>query len=406
VTIIVTAVFPIYFAQVAAAGLDPSVATARYGIATTVGLLLIALLSPLLGAMADRAPLKKRMLGAFIAIGASAVGLMVLVGEGDWLLASVLFLLANIGANGSYVFYDALLPHVAPEGEMDQVSTAGYALGYLGGGLLLGAALLVIQKPEWVGLGTLDPTWLPRISFGAVAVWWIAFSIPLLKTVPEPAVAESNRVEGTGELLRTALADMRHTVRDLFRYRQAFLMLVAFLIYNDGIGTIIRMSTVYGTELGIDRGALIGSILLVQFIGIPCAFLFGAMAKKIGAKPSVLLGLGVYMLISVIGYRMDSARDFLILAVLVGLVQGGTQALSRSLFASMIPRERAGEFFGIFAVFEKFAGILGPAVFTMMVMATGSSRGAILSVIAFFVVGGAILWRVDVESGQSAAGNA
>jgi UMF1 family MFS transporter len=193
------------------------------------------------------------------------------------------------------------------------------------------------------------------------------------------------------------------TFRQLKRYRNAFMMLLAFLIYNDGIGTIIRMAVIYGQEIGIDRGALIGAILMVQFIGFPFAFLFGALAGRIGTKRAILIGLGVYIVISIEGYVMKTATHFYILAGLVGIVQGGTQALSRSLFGSMIPRHESGEFFGFFAVCEKFAGIFGPALFALMIALTGSSRSAILSVISFFVIGAILLCLVDVEEGRAIA---
>ena len=407
VTVIVTAVFPIYFSTVASAGLPPETATFRFGVATTIGLVIVALLSPILGTLADYAAAKKQLLGVFLALGVASTALMINIRHGDWLPALVLFVLANIGANGSYVFYDALLPHIAREDEMDRVSTAGYALGYLGGGLLLALNLAWIQRPEWFGLPageglTQNEATLPaRLAFLSVAVWWAVFSIPLFRTVSEPAARPAT--SRTRFPIDTVLRDLLQTVRDLQRFRHAFLMLLAFLIYNDGIGTIIRMATIYGTEIGIGRGALIASILLVQFVGIPFAFLFGALAGRIGAKRSIFLGLMAYVVISIVGYFMRTATHFLMLAILVGMVQGGTQALSRSLFASMIPRHKSGEFFGFFSVFEKFAGILGPLVFALTIALTGSSRNAILSVIAFFAVGGALLWRVDVEEGQRAA---
>jgi len=426
VTTIVTAVFPIYYASVAGADLSPAAATFRYGIATTIGLAAIALSAPILGAMADRAGNRKRMLGIFLGVGASAVGMMFFIGRGDWLLASALFILANIGANGSFVFYDAMLPHVAKPDEIDRVSTAGYALGYVGGGVLLTLNLAWIQKPGWFGLpsgpGLLEgAATLPvRLAFLSVAIWWLLFSIPLFRSVPEPAAAPLRREStGPGQIGMPAahprsageggvigggaIARLTETVRDLRAYRQAALMLVAFLIYNDGIGTIIRMAAIYGTEIGIGRGALIGSILVVQFVGVPFAFLFGGLAGKIGAKRSIHLGLVVYGLISLLGYFMTSAWHFLLLAILVGMVQGGTQALSRSLFASMIPRQRSAEFFGFWAVVEKFAGIFGPGIFSLAIALTGSSRLAILSVILFFVAGGILLRFVDVERGRREA---
>ncbi|HVS18587.1 MAG TPA: MFS transporter, partial [Planctomycetota bacterium] len=203
--------------------------------------------------------------------------------------------------------------------------------------------------------------------------------------------------------LRSALRDLGRTLRDLVGLRQTFLLLVAFLVYNDGIGTIIRMATPFGEELGLDRGAMITAILMVQFIGIPCAFAFGALARRFGAKSSILFGIGVYFLITLVAWRMDSETDFYLLAGMVGLVQGGVQALSRSLFASMIPARRSGEFFGLFAVLEKFAGVAGPAFFWLASVTTGSSRAGLVSVVLFFAVGGLLLARVDVEAGQRAA---
>ena len=408
-TVIVTAVFPIYFYNVAGAGLPEGVATQRYGIATTLGLIVIAVLGPILGALADYAAVKKRMLGTFMGIGAAAIACMFFIGQGDWLLASLLFIVANIGANGSFVFYDALLPHVAREDELDRVSTAGFALGYLGGGLLLALNLAWILQPGWFGfpsgpdLSTSDATLPTRVAFLSVAVWWLLFSVPLFRRVSEPPRrAEADERPGENAFW-VAFARLGETLRELRGYRQAFLMLLAFLIYNDGIQTIIRMATIYGTELGIGRDALIGAILLVQFVGIPFAFAFGALAGRLGAKRSIFLGLVVYTGISLVGYYMQTATHFFLLAILVGMVQGGTQALSRSLFASMIPSYKSGEFFGFFSVFEKFAGIAGPAIFTLTVQFTGSSRSAILSVIAFFAVGGALLYFVDVEEGQRVA---
>ncbi len=406
VTTIITAVFPIYYSAVAAAGLSPAQATFRFGIATTTGLVIIAVLSPILGALADQGGLKKRFLGWFLALGLVSVLLMFFIERGDWLLASVLFILANIGVNGSFVFYDAFLPHIANEEELDRVSTAGYALGYVGGGILLALNLAWIQKPEWFGLPSgdqLSPTQatLPtRLAFVSVALWWLLFAIPLFRQVREPP-PRSGAARAVS--IRAAFSELGETFRALGRYREALLMLVAFLIYNDGIGTIIRMATIYGTEIGIGRGALIASILLVQFVGIPFAFLFGGLAGRIGPKRVIFLGLVVYAGISVLGYFMTTATHFLVLAVLVGVVQGGTQALSRSLFASMIPKARSAEFFGFFAVVEKFAGICGPAIFAATLAMTGSSRNALLSVIGFFVVGGALLHFVDVAQGRREA---
>ena len=409
VVVIVTAIYPVFFASYAGAGLPDGAATFRYSLATTIGLAVIAVLAPFLGAMADLRAMKKRMLAFFLSIGVAAVALMFFIPQGGWLIALVLFVFANIGANGSFVFYDSLLPHVAPLDEMDRVSTAGYAIGYVGGGLLLALCAVMISAPGTFGLPSGDglspaEASLPaRLSFVAVAVWWAVFAIPLFRRIPEPAVPEPTAEEVRMGPGRAAFVRLRGTFTELRKYRNAFLMLIAFLIYNDGIGTIIRMGVIFGEEIGIDRGSLILAVVLVQFVGIPFAFVFGALAGRIGAKRAIFVGLTTYAGISIFGYFIQTATDFFILAILVAMVQGGTQALSRSLFGSMIPRHESGEFFGLFAVFEKFAGILGPGVFALAIGLTGSTRNAILSIIAFFVVGAALLALVNVEEGQKVA---
>ena len=408
-TTIMVAVFPIYFVKVAGAELPGSAATQRLATVNTLALVVIALLSPFLGAISDYGGIKKRLLTAFMIVGAGAVVAMFFIHRGDLDLASASFMLALIGGAGSFVFYEALLPHVAGPDEIHRVSTAGYALGYVGGGILLALNLMWIQRPEWFGLpagpgiSETEATLPVRLAFLSVALWWVAFSLPLLRRVPEPARSlEPDERQGESPV-KMAFVRLGETFRELRGYRQAFLMLVAFMIYNDGIQTIIKMATAYGTEIGIGQNALIGAILLVQFVGIPCSFLFGLLAGRMGAKRAIFLGLLAYTAISVLGYFMTSATHFYVLAGLVGMVQGGTQALSRSLFASMIPQHKSGEFFGFFSVFEKFAGIFGPLIFAGTIAATGSSRNAILSVILFFAVGAVLLWLVDVNEGQLAA---
>ncbi len=389
VTTVITAVFPIYFGAVAAAGLPPAVATYRFAVATTAAMLVVAVVSPLLGAVADRTGAKKRLLGLFTFLGAGAVAAMFFIGTGDWLLAAVLFGLANVALNACFVFYDALLPHVARPDEVDRVSTAGYALGYVGGGALLALNLAWIASPRTFGLpeGTLPA----RLAFVSVALWWAGFSLPLFRRVKEPPASPGPR-----RSVRQALSQLR-------RFPQALKMLAAFLLYNDGIGTIIRFAAIYGAELKLDRNAMVASILVVQLVGVPCSFAFGPLAKKLGARQAVLLGLAVYVVITALGYLMRTTLHFLLLAVLVGMVQGGTQALSRSLFSSLIPRQRSGELFGLFSVADKVAGLLGPLAFAQVLALTGSSRLAVLSVLPFFAVGAALLARVDVAAGQRAA---
>jgi len=398
---IVLAVFPPFFSDYAAAGLPPVVATARFAWATTIAVTIVAVMGPILGAIADYRAMKKRLLAASMALGAGATLLMATIDRGEWMYAAVLFALGNVGVAGSLVFYDSLLPHIARSDEIDRVSTAGFAMGFVGGGLLLLANLAWILSPATFGLP--DTLAAIKLSFVSVALWWFVFTLPLLRRVPEPAAAlepEETRRQGA---VRGAFMRVLETFRELRTYRQAFLMLVAFLLYNDGIQTIIRMASIYGAEIGIDRNAQIAAFVLVQFVGVPCSFAFGALAGRIGPKRALLLGLAVYVGISLLGYFMRSTWQFFALAILVGTVQGGSQALSRSLFARMIPKRKSSQYFGFFAVFEKFAGIAGPAVFALSVTFLGSSRLAVLSVILFFVLGGLVLTRVDVEAGEAYA---
>ncbi|MFO0948305.1 MAG: MFS transporter [Planctomycetota bacterium] len=406
-TTIVAAVFPVYFQRVAASGLDPTTAVQHYAVATTVSILLVAVLAPLLGAIADALPLKKKLLFLFMSIGVFSTALMFFVGHGNWVFALLLFVGSDVGACGSLIFYDALLRHIAGDEEIDRVSAAGYALGYIGGGVLLAANIAWIQFPSWFGLPSgenlspFEATLPTRLAFLSVAIWWFVFSMPLFRKVPEPPAEHEELPLGT--LLRSAGGRLLETFSQLRDHRQAILMLAAFLLYNDGIGTIIRLAVIYGAEVGIEGGSLIVSILVVQFVGIPFAFLFGAAGSRIGAKRAILFGIAVYLGIAVLAFQMKTATHFFVLAVLVGTVQGGTQALSRSLFASMIPKQKSTEFFALFSVSEKFAGILGPALFALIVHQTGSSRYGILSVISFFILGGGLLFFVNVDEGRRSA---
>ncbi|HEX6069490.1 MAG TPA: MFS transporter [Longimicrobiaceae bacterium] len=408
-TTIMVAVFPIFFKRVAAGDLPDETSTQYIAAANSVAMALIAVLSPILGALADFTAAHKRFLAAFMGVGATAVAAMFFIGRGDVWLAYWLFVFALLGAAGSMVFYESLLPHIASHEEIDRVSTAGYGLGYFGGGVLLAINLAWILfpgafgLPSGEGLSERASTLPTRLALLSVAAWWIAFSIPLFRRVPAPTRRLEADETRAVHPIRAAFVRLAETLRELRGYRQAFLMLLAFLVYNDGIQTIIKMATAYGTDLGIGQNALISAILIVQFVGIPFAFVFGGLAGRIGTKPAIFVGLLAYVGISILGYFMTSALHFYLLAGLVGMVQGGTQALSRSLFASMVPPHKSGEFFGFFSVFEKFAGIFGPLFFAVSLWLTGSSRNAILSVIVFFVIGAILLALVDEDEGRRVA---
>ncbi len=406
-TVVVTAVFPTYFARVPASALPGTTATARYSLATTIALLVAVVLSPVVGAIGDARPVKKRLLGLCVGVGALATAALGLAGDGDWRLALLAFGVVNVAVNASTVVYDALLPHLAPREDLDRASAAGYAIGYLGGGVALAVALLAILQPAWLGLGALaarEPSAPTRVAFVGVAAWWALFTLPLLRRVPEPPAAPATDASpGTVAVVREAFRGLAHTVRTLRRMPDAWRFLIAFVLYNDAINTIIRMAAVYGSELGLGQTSLIGAILVVQFLGIPFAFAFGWLAGKVGAKRSILGALAVYGVISAIAYALRTERDFWMLAILVATVQGGAQALSRSLYASLVPASRSGEFFGLFSVFSRFGGMMGPLAMALVTTLSGSSRLGIVSVVAFFAAGALVLSRVDVARGRDQA---
>lgn len=394
ITVIGTAVFPVYFVQAVATAHPPSERTQLLALANGAALLAVALVGPPLGALTDARPWKKAFLAGATALGSVGCVALAAADPGEVALALAAFVLVMVGATGSFVFYEALLPHLARGPDLDRVSGAGYALGYLGGGLLLAGQLLLMSRPAWFGLGE-ESTAAVHVAFLSVAAWWILFSVPLWRRVPEPPVAAPAR----GSPLRTAWRRLRATARDVRRYPMAFRFLVAFFLYNDGIQTIIRLATAYGSEIGLSRATLVGSVLLVQFVGIPFAFAFGAVGARWGPKRGILVALAVYIFITLWGARLRTAADFVLLALLVAMVQGGAQALSRSLFARLVPAERSGEFFGFYSVMEKLAGLVGPFLFAAAIELTGSSRRAIGVIVLLFLAGALLLSRVDVAVG-------
>ena len=394
-TTIMAAVLPVFYASVAGKGLAGNRATVYWGYTSSLALLVNAFVGPVLGAVADYLGVKKRFLAAFALFGILATSLLVFVSTGDWMLASALYILGEIGFSGSIVFYDSLLPHIARPEDIDYVSSKGYALGYLGGGLLLAVNVAMIMFWQKIGLPSQEMA--SRLSFLSVGVWWAIFAIPVLRVVPEPVA--SGGVGRRGGAFRAAFARLEETFRDVKQYRDLTRFIIAFWLYNDGIGTIIKMATIYGAEIGIGQTDLIGALLLTQFIGIPFSLLFGKLPKLLGTKRSIYAALAVYTVISIAGYFMTKAWHFWALAAMVGLVQGGSQALSRSLFGVMVPKSKSAEFYGFYDVSSKFAGVVGPAVFALVGQLTGSSRLSIVSLVVFFVAGLLILTGVNEQEG-------
>ena len=590
-TTILAAVLPVYYSQVAGATLpSEATATAYWSLGLSISLFITAILAPILGTISDVVRGKKRFLAVFTGVGILATGLLVLVDRGDWLLASIVFVFGRIGFNAAYTFYDSLLPHVAKPEDQDSVSTRGYAMGYLGGGLLLAInAVMIFLLPG---------TWGPRLSFLSVAIWWAVFSIPLFTQIPEPPAATEKLKPGE-TVIGVSFSRLWQTVKDIRHYRELFKYLISFLIYNDAIGTIIGVAVIYGAELGFGSIELILALLLVQFVGIPFSLIFGRLPSQqeqrrplflafivfnvialpligilatntlplslSGAQPepyatlengfvmgqgeypallngatialdfngqsvevfyptgpnlgiwsvmldgewllddegqqlfvnpfsefgrsgnvltieaetrgvhhlvivptgtsdsrnsssvvqlekfvvlpperqsslplivgmilgiqilgalfalavgrrwfsriaatldtrrSIILSLVIYTVIAIWGYFVNSTVEFWFLAWMVAIVQGGSQALSRSLYASMSPAAKSGEFFGLYGIMEKFSSILGPLLFAAAVAIFGSSRPAIVSLVLFFIVGGYLLTRVNIAEGQRVA---
>ena len=394
-------IFPLFFYRVAASDLAPEVARSRYAFAIAISTILVGLVGPVLGAIADYRGTKKAFLGAFLAFGAAGTAAMYFIADGQWVFALAMFIVSNIGIMTTLAFYNALLPGIASPDEIDRVSTAGFALGYLGGGVLFLVNSLMIANPESFGIA--DAGTATRLAFASVAVWWVLFSIPLFRKVPEPPPRlEADEEVGESPIV-VAVRRLLETFRELRTHKDAGLLLLSFLVYNDAINTIIRLATSYGSEVGIPETHMIAALVIVQFVGVPFAFAFGLLADRIGAKPAIFAALVVYSFISVYGFWLQTSAQFFVIAGLVGTVQGGAQALGRSLFASVIPRHKAGEMFGFFGVFDRFGGALGSLVFGIMLATTGSSRPAILTLVVFFALGAFLLSKVDVERGRRVA---
>jgi MFS transporter, UMF1 family len=403
-TTIMAAMFPPFFRSlVIDAGLPQQNATAYWGYTTSLALLLVAISAPILGAIADFTGHRKRYLLFFAGLGILATAAFPLIGEANWRLAAGLFICGNVGFAAANLFYESLLPFITSRDNVDRISSWGYAFGYLGGGLLLALNAAWVMKPALFGMP--DAAFALRASFFSVALWWGLFSIPLFRIVPEPALRPgSHKMSASpAQVVRQGVVRLRETFREIRLYKQLLVFLCAFWIYNDGIGTIVKMATAYGSEIGIGVGDMIKALIITQFTGIPFTMLFSRLAGRISALRAIQIALGVYMLISIGGYFMTSAFHFYLLAIAVGMVQGGAQALSRSLFSAMVPKHKTTEFFGFFSTSAKFAGIAGPLMFGLISQWVGHSRLSILSLIVFFAAGALLLSRVDVDAGRQAA---
>ncbi len=386
-TTVMAGFFPVFFKAYWAGGLKATDSTFWLGLGNSAASTLMILLAPLIGALADQGGNKKRMLVTFGFLGALMTLSLFVVAAGNWPLALLLYALGLIGFSGSLVPYDALLVDVAEEAEWDRVSALGYALGYLGGGLLFALNVAMVSRPAWFGLaGSAEAV---RFSFLMVGVWWALFTLPLLFWVQERHPAPPR--DG---VLRGALKEIRDNLREVRGHRMAFLFLLAYWLYIDGVDTIVRMAVDYGMAIGFQPGDLLGALLLTQLVGVPAALAFGWIGGRLGAKSGIMIALAVYSLVIVWAWSMNQKWEFYGLAVMIGLVQGGIQSLSRSFYARLIPSDRAGVFFGVYNMLGKFAAVIGPLLVGLVGVVTGSSRSGILAILLLFIAGAVVLRQV------------
>ncbi len=417
-TTVMAGFFPIFFKQYWSYGVDVNVSTAQLGFGNSIASLLVALMAPVLGAIADKGSARKKFLIFFAYLGVLMTACLFLVGKGEWAWAIFVYAMGIIGFSGANVFYDSLLPTVAGKDNVDYVSALGFAMGYLGGGLLFLINVLMTLMPEKFGLA--DSGEAVRYSFISVAIWWGMFTIFTILWVPEEKTAGASR-EGRN-FIADGFRQIIGTFKKVRHLKTIFLFLLAYWFYIDGVDTIIRMAVDYGMSLGFASNDLIIALLVVQFVGFPAALVFGKLGQKWGVRKAIYLAIGIYMLIVVWGTMMTVKQEFYILAIMIGLVQGGIQALSRSYYSRLIPREQSAEYYGFYNMLGKFAAIVGPALMGVVGLIARrvlmpptptpgqiehvgqlASRWSIASVLILFLIGAILFYFVDEEKGRAEA---
>lgn len=391
-TTVMAGFFPVFFKQFWGAELSANESTFWLGLANAGAGLVIALLAPVLGAMADQGGLKKRMMLSFTSLAVVMTAALFLVNQGSWMMAIAVYTFGAIAFSGANVFYDALIVDVAERHAYDRVSALGYALGYIGGGLLFAVNVLMTLHPDWFWLA--DKSEAVRWSFISVAVWWAVFSVPLALFVHERSEAKTAHWFLAA---RAGMSQLVGTFRHVRRMKQIWLFLLAYFLYIDGVNTVARMAVDYGLSLGFDSSVLITALLMTQFVAFPSALALGWLGERWSAKGVILVCIAVYALVCIWSSTMQHARDFYILAAAIGLVMGGVQALSRSMYARMIPHDQSAEYFGFFNMLGKFAAVLGPALMGVVSVSTGSARESILAIVVLFAAGAFLLYRVKEE---------
>ena len=417
-TTVMAGFFPIFFKQYWSYGVDVNVSTAQLGFGNSIASLLVALMAPVLGAIADKGSARKKFLIFFAYLGVLMTACLFLVGKGEWAWAIFVYAMGIIGFSGANVFYDSLLPTVAGKDNVDYISGLGFGMGYLGGGLLFLINVLMTLMPEKFGLA--DSGEAVRYSFISVAIWWGVFTIFTILWVPEEKTAGASR-EG-GNFIADGFRQIIGTFKKVRHLKTIVLFLLAYWFYIDGVDTIIRMAVDYGMSIGFASNDLIIALLVVQFVGFPSALVFGKLGQKWGVRKAIYLAIGIYMLIVVWGTMMTAKEEFYILAIMIGLVQGGIQALSRSYYSRLIPREQSAEYYGFYNMLGKFAAIVGPALMGVVGLVARrllmpptptpgqiehigqlAARWSIASVLILFLIGAILFYFVDEEKGKAEA---
>ncbi|NOY67345.1 MAG: MFS transporter [Gammaproteobacteria bacterium] len=388
--------FPVYFRQYWATTLTSQESTYQLGLANSIASLVIVLIAPIIGSIADQSGNKKRFLLFFTYLGLVMCAALFFVVQDDWQLAIIFYIVATIGFSGGVFVSDSLLLTVTDKKNLDRVSAFGYAMGYIGGGILFAISIWLVRSPELIGLTS--PLDAIRFSFLLVAIWWAVFSIPVFLFVHEPDKLSVNL--SSSSVLFSGFIRLIKTFKSIRQYKIIVTFLLAYWLYIDGVDTIVRMAVDYGLALGLDSSDLIMALLLTQFIGFPSAIAFGYLGEWLGAKTGIQIALVIYVIVVLLAYQLSEVWEFYMLAIMIGLVQGGIQSLSRSLYASIIPADRSAEFFGFYNMLGKFSAVIGPVMIGLIVVLTGSHRVAMLSIIILFVAGSLFLYRVDVEKGR------
>ena len=386
---ITTAILPLFFKSVAASHLADATSTAYWGYANSLATLLIALLAPLLGTIADFRGVKKKLFTAFTLVAILSSAMLATVGEGQWIYALVIYVITAVAFNGSSIYYDAFLTDVTTDERMDDISSKGFGFGYLGGTIPFIISLGIILSAERLGLTV---TLATQMAFIITAVWWMIFTIPMLKNVKQKYY-----IEGKPSQIKESFLMLAATARDIVKNKMVLYFMIAYFFYIDGVHTVITMATAYGVDVGVDSDRLLIILVAIQLVAFPFAILYGKLAKVFGARKMIMTGIITYTFISIYGFFLKTELDFWILAMLVASAQGGIQALSRSYFGKLIPKNKSAEYFSIFNIFGKVSSIFGPLLMGIVISITGETRYGILSLIILFVLGAFFFLKIKDE---------